>query len=112
MKKIFKETQAYAGAEFGFNYGYPNAFASLTVDEDGNPTYAMYGVSEGSCHSRPEDIDFDDTVERVMGMILVHKTDDFRQMRDLLNPKYKQMAENIRKRHKEEVLEKAKKFDF
>ena len=107
MGKLFRE-----GKVRRFKSGsMPGFYVHLDVAEDGNPVFVSWGCYQGGCDSTPKDIDFDKEVERVMGM-LVDDVDQFRQMRDSLNPKYKEMAERVRKRRAEELIEKSKKYDF
>ncbi len=107
MEKLFKEktVKVAAGTKFRWKDSYSDWEAELTVDENGNPTYASYGSMNGWCSRSPEDGGFDDAVRRVMETLLEKDVEEFKNMRDSLNNKYRNMAEDVR-------IGKASKYNF
>lgn len=104
MREIFREetVQVSAGKEFSAGG------ASLTVDGNGNPTKAFYdspGPHGGGFESGPSSTNFQRCVELVMYTILEEDVNEFREMRDSLNLKYRELAESLRKA-------KTSKYDF
>ena len=107
MEKIFRKevVRVTAGTRFSWKDPCSDWSADLTVDENGNPIGASYGSARGWCSNCSGEDNFDSTVLEVMRTFLRDDKEEFSQMRELLNPKYKQMAENVRKAE-------ASKYDF
>lgn len=107
MKKIFRKevVRLAAGTKFSWKDPCSDWSAELIVDENGNPTDVSYGSARGWCSSCSGEDNFDSTVCEVMRTFLEHNKEEFIQMRESLNPKYKQMAEDVRKA-------KASQYDF
>lgn len=99
MQKIFREEVVRVITEMKFSWKDPCSdwSAELTVDKDGNPIGASYGSMKGWRSRSREDTGFDSTVYEVMKTFLEHDKEEFIQMRDSVRPKYKQMAEDVRR---------------
>lgn len=99
MQKFFKEevVRLNAGTKFSWKDPYSDWSAELIVDENGKPIGASYGSMKGWCSRSSGDYDFDSIVYEVMRIFLEHDKKEFILMRDSVSPKYKQMAEDVRR---------------
>lgn len=107
MEKVFRKevVRLNAGTKFSWKDPYSDWSAELIVDENGNPIDASY-VSMNRWRSNVSgEYNFDSTVLKVMKTFLEHDKEEFIQMRESLNPRYKQMAENVRRAA-------ARRYDF
>lgn len=98
MDKVFKEETERKINDFSVTWsglGELDNEVRRSLDDNGNPVYVAFFY--GWNPKYPKDIDFDEHLQKAMIALLQHDVMKFRNMRDSLSPKYKQMAENIRK---------------
>ena len=89
--------------------------ATLKTSKDGKPYYAEFASIFDSYKRSSNDEDFDEAVKFVMS-IIVKYPEEFSKMRNHLNGKYYQMAEEVRMKAKKKAAKEAKKiaesYDF
>lgn len=86
--------------------------ASITVDVNGNPEEVCYdslGRGGGGYIMGPNNPRFEENLRSVMETILDLDVDEFRSLRNTLSPKYKAMAESVRK---SKLSSLTRKYDF
>lgn len=105
MEKNFRVAKIREHEELTFSWGNPEQpnlampkklfYVELTVDANGNPTYAELNSFELLSMQKPGSSAFDTAVKTVMKTLLKNDANEFKRMKNSLNSKYKEIAKGV-----------------